>query len=458
MRLFRVFIPVGALTLLTVEILLVTACYLLAAFLFFSPDPTVFLLYEGGFGRIALMVATVILVMYLQDLYSQTRVRGTVLLAQNLCLVMGTAFLVQGSVSYLRPGMRMPIRVMVPAAILSAAAIFGWRLLFTAIVWKVGRQRLLFVGDSRLLDETAAYLARHPDLGMEILGYVDDRPFSQPPAHAKLIGPLAALSEIAAATRPDRIVVGMQERRKAMPMSTLLELRFAGYAVEEAPAFFENICGHVSLEYLRPSQLIFSGQFTSHNHWILGAIDVGLALAGTLLLLPAMLLVAVLIKLSSSGPVLYRQTRVGQDGVPFTLYKFRSMYEDAEKHTGAVWSTANDPRIMPLGRLLRKLRLDEIPQLFNVLRREMSLVGPRPERPEFVQVLSEQIPYYRQRHAVKPGITGWAQINYKYGANFEDAVRKLEYDLYYIKYMSQSLNNYILFATLKTMLLRRGAQ
>jgi lipopolysaccharide/colanic/teichoic acid biosynthesis glycosyltransferase len=164
------------------------------------------------------------------------------------------------------------------------------------------------------------------------------------------------------------------------------------------------------------------------------------------------------VRLTSPGPILYRQTRVGFNGVPFTVFKFRSMRTDAESGTGAVWAQRNDPRVTSIGGFLRKMRLDEIPQLFNVLRGEMSLVGPRPERPEFVRELSERIPYYRQRHCVRPGITGWAQISHKYGDTLEDTMVKLEYDLYYIKNLSQSLDIYIVFHTLKTMLLSRGAQ
>ena len=171
-----------------------------------------------------------------------------------------------------------------------------------------------------------------------------------------------------------------------------------------------------------------------------------------------MVAVALAVKLFSKGPVFYRQTRVGRGGVPFTLYKFRSMYPDAELKSGAVWATKDDPRVTPVGRWLRKLRLDEMPQLFNVIRGDMSLVGPRPERPEFVQMLQEKIPYYRQRSCVKPGVTGWAQINHKYGDTIEDVTTKLEYDLYYIKNLAPSLDAYILFHTAKTVLLGRGAQ
>jgi exopolysaccharide biosynthesis polyprenyl glycosylphosphotransferase len=259
---------------------------------------------------------------------------------------------------------------------------------------------------------------------------------------------------------PDRIVVGMTERRDQMPIADLLALRFEGYVIEEAPSAYENVCGRISTQELRPSQLIFSGELGPRPNALffqrLGHLV--MALFCLVLFLPVMLLVAVAVKLSSPGEILYRQRRVGRDGAVFTLYKFRSMQADAEAETGIVWASKDDPRVTKVGKFLRRMRLDELPQFFNVLRGEMSIVGPRPERPEFVQALSEQIPYYRQRHCVRPGITGWAQINHKYGDTLEDTVKKLEYDLYYIKHMSQAFDSYIMFHTVKAMLLSRGAQ
>ena len=183
-----------------------------------------------------------------------------------------------------------------------------------------------------------------------------------------------------------------------------------------------------------------------------------IAAIGLLLALPIMAVVAILVRLTSPGPSLYSQLRTGMHGEPFRLYKFRSMRQDAEVATGAVWASKDDPRITKFGRFLRKSRLDELPQLFNVVKGEMSVVGPRPERPEFVSTLSEQIPFFPHRHCVRPGITGWAQINHKYGDTLQDTVTKLEYDLYYIKNLSPVLDFYIMFQTAKVMLLSRGSQ
>jgi len=268
------------------------------------------------------------------------------------------------------------------------------------------------------------------------------------------------LRELAEEQRPDRIIVGLTERRGQVPLADLLDLRFSGIRVQEAAAAYEEVSKTISLKELRPSQLIYMAGLGPRPGMV--ALQVAysklIALVGLVVTSPLMLLIAAAVKLTSPGPVFYRQTRVGWRGRNFTLYKFRSMRADAEAATGAVWATKDDPRVTPVGRWLRRLRLDELPQFFNVLRGEMSLVGPRPERPEFVASLAEQIPYYRQRLAVRPGITGWAQINHEYGDSVEDAARKLEYDLYYIKNLSPALDAYIILQTLKTVLLQRGAQ
>ena len=242
-------------------------------------------------------------------------------------------------------------------------------------------------------------------------------------------------------------------------MYELLDLRFRGLYIEEAARTYEAAFGRVTTKALRPSYLIFSSDLGPRpvSLRVQSVYSFLLACIGFVLVSPIMLLVAFAVRVTSRGPVLFRQTRVGLNGKPFTIYKFRSMRVDAEAETGAVWAVKNDPRVTAIGKYLRILRLDELPQLLNVIRGEMSIVGPRPERPEFVQTLSEVIPFYRQRHSVKPGITGWAQINYKYGETIEDAIVKLEFDLYYIKNLSLSLDMYIIFHTMKAMLVTQVA-
>jgi sugar transferase (PEP-CTERM system associated) len=461
-RLFRVFVPVGTLTLLVSESLLVASAFLLATFLALEVDPTVFLLYDGGLVRIAVVLLTIVTGLYLHDLYSQYLVKSRIALLQQLCLIMGMAFLFQGLISYLDNNLRVPLRIMLTGSAIAIVAIYIWRLLFSAFaVQVVGRDRLLLVGGSPLLEDIASYMEAHPETGLAVVGYVDD-------AHetgarlpgGKLLGRLSDLHEIVTATRPNRIVMGMFERRNRMPVSELLELRFSGHIIEEAANIYERVCGRVCIKELRPSQLIYSGELGPRPQDIAQQriLNTVLAAVGILVSLPFMLLTAMAVRFSSPGPILYRQVRLGLNGKLFTLYKFRSMRVDAEAATGAVWASKDDPRTTPVGRIIRRIRFDELPQLFNVIRGEMAIVGPRPERPEFVRALSEQIAYYRQRLCVRPGITGWAQINHKYGDTLEDTVIKLEYDLYYIKNMSLGLDTYIIFHTLKTMLLTRGAQ
>jgi sugar transferase (PEP-CTERM system associated) len=461
-RLFRVFVPVGPLALLISEILLVSASFVFATYLFLTVDPTVYLLYDGGLVRILLVLASIILGMHFHDLYSKIYVRSRLMLAQQLCLVIGIAFLFQALVGYLDASLRVPIRVMVTGSFVAIVAIFGWRVFFSAYVLRmVARERLLLVGESSLLEDIGKHIEEHPEMGLEVVGYVGNREEAGIAiAGGKVLGPVASLREIVQASKPDRIVVGMTERRTRMPVSDLLELRFAGHIIEEAASTYEKVCGRVCLKELRPSQLIYSGELGPRRSSMFYQTVSNLALAavGIVVAAPLMLLTALAVRLTSAGPVLYRQVRVGLDGIPFTLFKFRSMRADAEAETGAVWAIKDDPRVTPLGRILRKLRIDEIPQLFNVLRGEMSMVGPRPERPEMVESLSEKILYYRHRHCVRPGITGWAQVNYKYGDTLEDVIRKLEYDLYYIKNMSLSLDSYIIFLTIKATLLSRGSQ
>jgi len=363
----------------------------------------------------------------------------------------------------------------------------SWRILYEQVLLQtVASEKVLILGTSPLAQAVAARLVEDPHLGMTVVGYVDTPPDENPAMATErsyyragtqvagtveevaavalpggcLLGPIANLREIVGQVRPDRIVVGMTERRGRIPMEELLDLRFSGVRIEDVTNTYETVFGRVSVRELPPLQFIFMPDFGParnnvfwHDLFTLGVGVIAFAVA-----LPAIILVAILVRLTSRGPVLYRQARVGKTGVIFTILKFRSMYQNAEAATGAVWAVKDDPRITPLGRWLRKLRLDELPQLINVLRGDMSIVGPRPERPEFVEVFSKQIPYYRQRMVVRPGITGWAQINFKYGDTLDDTILKLEYDLYYIKNLTFSLDVYIMFQTVKVMLLGRGAQ
>jgi sugar transferase (PEP-CTERM system associated) len=350
---------------------------------------------------------------------------------------------------------------MIIGSVLVLLIIPVWRIFAAGwIAEAIGAEQVLLVGSSPVLGEVAQQLEEKPFMGLKVKGYLDDGYSGPNPLPGiERLGTVADLKAVAS-RKFDRIVVGLSDRRNSLPVQDLLELRFSGVRVEQSAQLYEAAFGRVCTRELRPSDLIFSSELGPRPASITIQTVYCTLFAAILLLLtaPIMLLVALAIRLTSPGPVLFKQTRVGKGDRLFTLYKFRSMRVDAEAKTGAVWATRKDPRITPLGRFLRLSRLDELPQLYNVIVGDMAIAGPRPERPEFVTTLSEKIPYYRQRHCVKPGITGWAQINHKYGDTIEDTVIKLEYDLYYIKNVSISLDAYIFFHTIKTMLLSRGAQ
>lgn len=461
-RLFQVVVPASLLALMVVEAALAFGCYWLG-FLWTSDDDwVVHYLYEGGGAQTLAAVGSLMLGIYLNDLYSQVRVYSRLRLAQQFCLVFGVGFLMQGMISYVSPGMALARSQMLAGSALGLVVLPAWRMLFDAWVLRIlHRQRILFLGHNRLIRTVASTVRERPHFAMESVGYLAPAPLEQGcPGLGPWLGPLSDLKGIFEQHKPDRIVVGLDDRRGQVPVQELMRLRLSGTHVEDAADLYERVMWRVPVDALRPSDLIFSDGLgpDARKLALQRAYSLVIALAGAVLTLPLMALIWLLVRTTSPGPGIYRQSRVGRNGHIFEVLKFRSMYQDAEARTGAVWAAENDPRVTPLGRWLRKLRLDELPQFFNVLKGEMSIVGPRPERPEFVEVLSRQIPYYNQRHTIPPGITGWAQINHRYGESLEDVVTKLEYDFYYLKHLGFSLDLYILFHTAKVMLFQRGAR
>jgi sugar transferase (PEP-CTERM system associated) len=276
----------------------------------------------------------------------------------------------------------------------------------------------------------------------------------------RIIGKVDQIEEILEREKVSKLVISLTEKRGALPVRKLLTCKLRGVEILDSPTFYEAATGKLLIEAIHPSWFIYSKGFrlTPIRQAFKRALDILFSLVGILLVLPALPVIALLIKLTSPGPVLFKQKRVGEKGIEFTLVKFRTMCDDAERETGAVWASEDDPRITRLGSWFRKARIDEIPQLFNVFCGDMSFIGPRPERKEFVDKLSETIPYYGKRHFVKPGVTGWAQVRYPYGASEEDALEKLRYDLYYIKNYSMVLDFIILLETVKVVLLGRGGR
>jgi len=311
------------------------------------------------------------------------------------------------------------------------------------------------VGGGKRARTVAETLRGRRDAGMEVVGGASES--SSTGEYERYAAELRAFCK----PKPpiDRVIVAMEDRRKAMPVRELLDLRLRGVVIEEASTVMERLLGKLPLDGLNPSSLIFTYGFNvkASQQIFRRLVSVTVSFLGLAVCLPFIPIIILAVRLSSPGPIFFRQTRVGLRGRPFSVIKFRTMRQDAEAQ-GAVWATKNDPRVTRLGRFMRATRLDEIPQLWNVLRGEMGFVGPRPERPEFVQWLSSEIPFYELRHLIRPGITGWAQVRYRYGASLEETKQKLEYDLYYVKHLSLGLDLLIMFETVKTILLRRGAQ
>ena len=458
-RLFRVFIPHSVLLLLLSEAVLLYFCLCLASILILDVDPQFFLFYDGGLARFSIVVVSILGGMYFEDLYTNLRIRSRLLLLQQVSISLGVSFLVQALLTYIDPALMTPRWVMFYAGLLTLIILPAYRIAYTAAVLrKLSARRVLLVGNSPVLGEIARRFRETPELGLTAIGYLDEEE-GKAPDGVRYLGSIKNLKKTVKEEKPELLVVGLEERRGRLPVYDLLELRLEGTEIEDAGHVYEIAHSRISIRELKPSQLVFTSEIGPPPGSVMlqNAYSMLIALLGTILFLPVMLLVAAAVKLTSTGPVFYRQMRVGRNGKTFELLKFRSMYEDAEARSGAVWAAKDDPRVTPAGRWLRLFRLDELPQFFNILRGEMNLVGPRPERPEFVKSLSEQIPFYQQRHRVKPGITGWAQINHKYGNTIEDTIIKLEYDLYYIKHISPALDMYIVFHTLKTVLLGRGA-
>jgi sugar transferase (PEP-CTERM system associated) len=457
-RLFRVFIPASVVALLISEIILVLGCYVLAIF-FLGLDPSFFLFEEGNYWKLLIVAGTIILGLYFQDLYGDLRITTRILLVQQVCLAVGLSLLISAFIGYIDPTALLGRTLMMIGSMGVVILLPLWRIFFWRyVIAGLRSERVLLLGNSSILGEVITVLLARPEFGYKLVGYLcEDQPCDFP---IPCLGTVADVRAVCEQHRPMRIVVGMAERRNRLPVQDLLEIRFGGVFVEDAADTYEMALHRVCSSKIQPSQLIFSSMLGPRRNAITLQVFYSLlfSLIGFVLATPLMLITAVGVKLTSKGPVLYRQRRVGLNGRVFTVYKFRSMYVDAEARTGAVWASKDDPRITPFGKWLRKLRLDELPQLWNVLKGDMSMVGPRPERPEFVEMLAQQIPYYRQRLAVKPGITGWAQINHKYGDTLVDSMIKLEYDLYYIKHLAPALDFYIIFHTIKVMLLSKGAQ
>jgi sugar transferase (PEP-CTERM system associated) len=455
-RIFNVYYSTRTLMLLLCEALLVGSSFLLAATYMMGDDTYIALFYDNGLLKIGAITVLTLLLSYYFDLYEPQRMSERWEIYFRLLLVLSVLSFILAGLMYFIADTYIGPQVFTVGISILAVVLVLWR---RAYEWIIGlslfRERVYVLGNGERARFIVETLRSRRDAGMEVVDGLDqDSPTGQ---LERFAADLRAFRK--PKSRIDRVIVAMEDRRGAMPVRELLDLRLNGVVVEEASALMERLSGKLPLDGLNPSTLIFTQGFNvkASQQIVRRLVSITVSAIGLAICLPFIPFIILAVRLSSPGPIFFHQTRVGLRGRHFSVIKFRTMRQDAEAG-GAVWAKKNDPRVTPLGRFMRKTRLDEIPQLWNVLRGEMGFVGPRPERPEFVQWLSSEIPFYELRHMIRPGITGWAQVRYQYGASLEETKRKLEYDLYYVKHLSVGLDLLIMFETIKTIILRRGAQ
>jgi sugar transferase (PEP-CTERM system associated) len=455
-RIFKVYYPARTLILLVGEALIVWTSFLLAVVLQHPDDGYVVLNYEGGYLKILGLTTVVLLISHWFDLYDPSHfdVKGE--LYFRLLLVPGFLSLALAIAGLIFPRIMLGKSSFLLGLIFLTVALLVWRAFYGWLSEQPYlREPVYVLGGGERARRLVLGLRKRSELGADVVGWSGN---VQGALNRETMA--ADLMEMVQQKNVRRVIVAVQDRRDASPMDELLKLRLRGVHIEEATSWLEKISGKIEVEQLYPSWIIYAQgfRFSTPFRVFRRLLAFSVSLLGLLLTLPLMPFVVLAIKLDSPGPVLYRQERSGRGGKPFFCYKFRTMRQDAEADTGPTWALDDDPRITRIGRFLRTSRIDEIPQLWCVLRGDMAFVGPRPERPEFVEWLSKQLPYYGVRHMVRPGITGWAQVRYKYGNTIEDAKEKLQYDLFYIKNASLGLDVFIMFQTIKIVLLGRGAQ
>jgi sugar transferase (PEP-CTERM system associated) len=455
-RLFKVYYPLRTLVLLAGEALIIWVSFVVGTMLRNQDDSWLLLNVEGGYIKILMVTGIVLLLSHWFDLYDSSSLGAKWEQTFRMLLMLGLVALSLSAVAFIFPRFMPGNGSALAGLIILTFTLFCWRAAYSWLVkMPFLRERVYVLGTGERAQRLLNGLRQRAELGIEVVGWTGniEGELTRETVAAHLLG-------LAQQNGVHRVIVAMPDRRKTLPVEELLDLRLAGVKVEEATSWLEKITGRIEVEHWYPSWLIFADGFRFSSGFILlrRLFSTLVAAAGLLLALPLLPFVMLAVKLDSKGAVFYRQKRVGLGGSQLYCYKFRTMREDAEADTGATWATDDDPRITRVGGFLRTSRLDEIPQLWCVLKGDMAFVGPRPERPEFVEWLSREIPFYGVRHAVRPGITGWAQVQYKYGNTLQDAREKLQYDLFYIKNASIGLDMLIMFQTMKIVMLGRGAQ
>ena len=414
-------------------------------------------------ARIFLINLVIQISLYYHDLYEFKHKVGMAELSLNIIQSIGMSCIFLAGLYYIFPFLILEQGIFFIGIFIVILFLVSWRLLYQLASQKqLWNEKILFVGDGELAKMIGEEIQSNLDSG-----YTISAVFSNPgksgladDLNVDRVDDYDRLCEYSLANNVSKVIVALDEKRGHSPVKSLLNCKMHGVKILDGISFYEQIAGKILVGSVPPSWLVFSDGFhrTSMKIMIKRGLDLSFSIIGIILSAPLQVIAAILVKATSPGPVFYKQTRVGQMGKKFKVIKFRTMRQDAEAQSGAVWAEEDDPRITYVGKIFRKLRIDELPQFWNVIKGDMSFVGPRPERPVFVEELRSMLPYYGERHSVKPGITGWAQVNYPYGASEEDALRKLEYDLFYIKHLSLVFDLYIVLKTVKTVIVGSGAR
>lgn len=457
-RIFNLYVPTRLLVLLGGEIAAIYASFRLAVLIRFWGQSDVVFYDTHGFWKVLFITALALLCSHYMELYDLPQLTSPNEMYARILTLLGTVCFLLAFLTYFFPSFSVGRGVFLIGVCLLALTWTLWRWAYGRLVLLPAmRERVYLLGRGERASHIAETIRTREELGMDVVGWAEAWESNNDLPSGDSLGGI--LLQEARRYAVKRVIVALDDRRGKMPVQELLNLRMQGVLIEDGATMLEKISGQIEVDTLHPSALIFSDGFRLRpkHRLIRDLVSTILALALSIITLPLIPIIALLIKLTSKGPVLYRQRRLGFRNRIFNCYKFRTMRADAEADSGPTWALDDDPRVTKIGKFLRLTRLDEIPQIWNVLRGDMEFVGPRPERPEFIAQLTEEIPYYPLRHVVRPGITGWAQINYKYGNSVNDSKEKLKYDLFYIKNMSLTLDLWILFQTVRTVLLGKGA-
>jgi sugar transferase (PEP-CTERM system associated) len=458
--------PRNLVTMVSGDILVSASCFLFAVLLCLGSGGMLYLRYENGFLRVGIACVTCLLFLYMYDYYNSRIFSSFRELTTRVPQLIGSIMIVLGLLYYLEPHLALGRGIL----------IFGLTgLSLCLVLYRIGflwltrisplREKTVLVGEGRLAKELADEIRNHPECGLDLEGMVSENgqnPEASQDFNAVLpvLGSTENLAQLIKDSGCQRVILAVQDRRGKLPLHDLLWLKGSGITVDDGVEFYERLTGKLAIADVTPGWLVFTDGFhISHlQRALIRLTSLVIAFVALALASPLLLLLAIIVKLDSPGPIFFKQERVGQNGKTFQIIKFRSMRHNCEAQTGPTWATKDDPRTTRLGKYFRRFYLDELPQLFNVLRGDMSLVGPRPERPFFVDQLRQKIPFYDLRHIVRPGVTGWGQVSYGYAGSEQSHMERVQYDLFYCKNRSVGLDLLILFQTAKTMMLARGSR